>query len=270
MKKQIILSISILLFLLGCTPSNTKLVNEFVKAVNSHDIATLKDILSDDFIFKDSYSPDYNKDSVLNHHRNPDPEGYIRRIIRLTDSMDVITTKEEINSYMDSMLNVTPKYTVLNHYTFSKGKISSIVVDTVLNYNDYKIGWDRNIRAYFYFLEYVLSIPIETINENSYKQYLTEYTKLSENDRQEIFKYSQVQGEYVSKNSRYYRKLKFKGKSTVVVVDAIFGNSYPTSYVLDGKYIRISSDQSDLLFEIVDNNTLIGEGFAEGVYRKTK
>ena len=66
----------------------------------------------------------------------------------------------------------------------------------------------------------------------------------------------------------FYRKLIFKGRTTVVVVDAIFGISFPTSYILDGDFIRIQTDKSDLLLEIKDANMLLGEGWAVGTFNK--
>lgn len=66
----------------------------------------------------------------------------------------------------------------------------------------------------------------------------------------------------------FYRSLTFRGKSTVVIKDAIFGMTFSTSYERDENFIRIKTDKSDLLLEIVDGNTLVGEGFAEGNYIK--
>lgn len=44
--------------------------------------------------------------------------------------------------------------------------------------------------------------------------------------------------------------------------------SFPTSYERDENFIRIKTDKSDLLFEIKDEKTLVGEGFAEGSFVK--
>ena len=63
--------------------------------------------------------------------------------------------------------------------------------------------------------------------------------------------------------------LAFQGKRTVTIVDAIFGFPFSTSYELDEDIIKIKTDQGELLFVIKDNQTLLGEGFAKGTYRKT-
>lgn len=77
-----------------------------------------------------------------------------------------------------------------------------------------------------------------------------------------------LQGTYISNDNAFYRALTFRGKSTVVIKDAIFGMTFSTSYERDENFIRIKTDKSDLLLEIVDGNTLVGEGFAEGNYIK--
>jgi hypothetical protein len=49
----------------------------------------------------------------------------------------------------------------------------------------------------------------------------------------------------------------------------MMSEGFTTSYVRDGEYIRVTTDKSDLLIKIADENTLIGEGFAKGIYRKS-
>lgn len=96
------------------------------------------------------------------------------------------------------------------------------------------------------------------------EKYLKEYSLLSEKEI-EHFLISNLTGEYICKKG-LYNKLVFKGKSTVVVYG--MGIPYPTSYIVDEKYIRIKTDKSDLLLRIKDSKTLIGEGFAKGTFKK--
>ena len=91
---------------------------------------------------------------------------------------------------------------------------------------------------------------------------------LPASDRRTYRTYASLQGTYVSKNSTYYRKLTFRGKKTATIVDAFFGMSFTSSYEIDEDFVRIKTDKSDLLFEIKDNKTLIGEGFAKGTFTK--
>ncbi len=83
-------------------------------------------------------------------------------------------------------------------------------------------------------------------------------------------KESVLSGTCTSSDNPFYKSLTFKGKTTVVIKDAILGMDFPTSYERDENYIRIKTDKSDLLLEIVDSKTLVGEGFAEGVFTKNE
>ena len=44
--------------------------------------------------------------------------------------------------------------------------------------------------------------------------------------------------------------------------------SFASGYELDEDVIRVKTDKSDLLFVIKDSQTLVGEGFAKGTFRK--
>ena len=75
-----------------------------------------------------------------------------------------------------------------------------------------------------------------------------------------------LEGEYKNQGNGIYSAVEFKGKSTAVVKS--MGMTFPTSYDRDGKLIRLKTDKSDLLFIVKDSKTLVGEGFADGVYKK--
>ncbi len=75
-----------------------------------------------------------------------------------------------------------------------------------------------------------------------------------------------LEGEYKNLGNGIYSAIEFKGKSTALVKG--MGMTFPTSYERDGQIIRLKIDKSDLLFTVKDDKTLVGEGFAEGVYRK--
>ncbi len=75
-----------------------------------------------------------------------------------------------------------------------------------------------------------------------------------------------LEGEYKNQGNGIYSAVEFKGKSTAVVKS--MGMTFPTSYERDGKLIRLKTDKNDLLFTAKDSKTLVGEGFAEGVYKK--
>ena len=93
---------------------------------------------------------------------------------------------------------------------------------------------------------------------------------LPASDRRTYKTYASLQGIYVSKNCAFYRKLIFRGKKTATIVDAFWGMRFTSSYEVDDNYVRVKTDKSDLLFEIKDNKTLVGEGFVKGTFTKTK
>jgi len=78
----------------------------------------------------------------------------------------------------------------------------------------------------------------------------------------------QPEGTFVFQGKGLYKSLTFKGKRTVVIHDAIFGMDFPSEYDKDEEFLRVKTDKSDLLFEIISEDTIKGEGFAEGLYIK--
>lgn len=77
-----------------------------------------------------------------------------------------------------------------------------------------------------------------------------------------------INGKWESKDNPLYPILEFKGKSTVVI-KTIMG-PFASSYERDEEFIRVRTDKSDLLFEIVAEDSIIGSGFAKGVWIKEK
>lgn len=74
--------------------------------------------------------------------------------------------------------------------------------------------------------------------------------------------------ELVSPGGCIYNKIEFKGESTVIVHSSLFfAEAFTSSYVRDGEYIRIKTDQSDLLIKVVTQDSLVGEGYAKGIYK---
>lgn len=73
-------------------------------------------------------------------------------------------------------------------------------------------------------------------------------------------------GIWKSKDNPFYPVLEFKGKSTVLI-KTIMG-PFATSYERDEEFIRVKTDPSDLLFEVISEDSIIGSGFAEGLWIK--
>ena len=78
----------------------------------------------------------------------------------------------------------------------------------------------------------------------------------------------QPEGTFVIQGKGLYKSLTFKGKKTVVIRDAVFGMDFPSEYDKDEEFLRVKTDKSDLLSEIISEDTIKGEGFAEGLYIK--
>lgn len=76
-----------------------------------------------------------------------------------------------------------------------------------------------------------------------------------------------LEGTWESKDNSLYPKLSFKGKSTIVIT-TLFDMEVASSYERDETFLRVKTDQSDLLFEITATDTIIGCGFAKGTWIK--
>lgn len=77
-----------------------------------------------------------------------------------------------------------------------------------------------------------------------------------------------INGKWESKDNPFYPVLEFKGKSTVMI-NTILG-PIASSYERDEEFIRIRTDKSDLLLEVVSEDSIVGSGFAEGIWIKKK
>ena len=77
-----------------------------------------------------------------------------------------------------------------------------------------------------------------------------------------------INGKWESKDNPLYPILEFKGKSTIVI-KTIMG-PFASSYERDEEFIRVRTDKSDLLFEIVSEDSIKGSNFAKGIWIKNK
>ncbi len=257
-----------LLFIISCSKSNDQIIREFINHCNSYDKVNSSKYISENFKYIGindtlNYQEFIDRFDTLSMRED---KCYINSI----QDFDTIAIVDlNLADMFDSLLQVEPKLIQRRTMTIKAGKITSIQIDSSLNLNSYSQVFDVKKTAFLYFIENKHKQLDQVTFINNMKYYLSEFYNLSKVEKDDIFKYSSLIGTYVSNDNKYYKKLIFKGKTTVVVVDAIFGYSYPTSYVLDENFIRISTDQSDLLLEIVDNKTLVGEGFASGKFIKS-
>lgn len=99
-------------------------------------------------------------------------------------------------------------------------------------------------------------------SNSSEKQELPSAPVIVEIPKSEI----KLAGTWNSKNNPLYPILEFKGKSTVVL-KTIMG-PYATSYERDEEFIRVRTDKSDLLFEVISEDSIVGSGYAKGLWVK--
>ena len=89
-----------------------------------------------------------------------------------------------------------------------------------------------------------------------------------------VLRINTLKGTYISEDNPFYKIVTFKNNSDVEITSELgelFGISQVVSYKKEGKHVRITADgYTMLLFEIVDKDTLRGEGFARGTYVRQK
>lgn len=266
MKKNIIFLICVAL-LCSCHKRKSDIVEGFVDAKNSYASERISHFLAEDFRYYDGADtinkPDYLKNDTLKYLEVKS------EILKIQELDSIVATEEKIITIVDSLLKVTPCIVLKRTYRFSNDKLKSITVDSVMNLEEYSKDYAEKWNQFSFYINDQYDIEDDEELIINIKKYLAEYRNLPVSTKKKYKTYSNLQGTYVG-DSPFYKKLIFRGKKTVTIIDAIFGLPFATSYEIDENYIRIRTDKSDLLFEIKDSETLIGEGFANGVFRKTK
>ncbi|MBL3656696.1 hypothetical protein [Fulvivirga sediminis] len=252
----------------SCKPPKEDRVQSFVSALNNLELLKAQNMMSDRFIYTDSNGKKFSKteyleliDSLMSLNTS-----YNINSIHYEDS--VVKTKEKVTNLLDSILEVNPKIIQCVTYTLDEDRISKITMDSLINKNEYEESLNSNYIPFEFWVDDNYNVSGSSEIFKSLKKYLAEYSSMPPVERKNYRSYAYLQGTYISNDNRFYKKLEFKGRTTVVVIDAIFGLKYPTSYVLDNDFIRIQTDKSDLLLEIKDSNTLLGEGYAKGTYHR--
>ena len=262
MKKIILLSLFGMSIFSSCKQSKQDAVQNFISETNKFDKEKIGQLLSDNFIYS-SNTENLNKKDYLNNLDSLKKIEYNTAIINIRNLDSVIETDERVTNIIDSLLEVEPKIVQKKTYRFTEGKIKSITVDSTLNYDDYyKSLNDKTIPFYFYVQD---QHDIKDHKEiyKDIKKYLTEFIALPQSDRKKFRTYANLQGTFISHNN-FFHKLEFRGKKTVIISGWI-----ASSYEIDEQYIKIRTDKSDLLLEIKDSKTLIGEGWVTGTFVKS-
>ncbi|TKC04602.1 SH3 domain-containing protein [Pedobacter polaris] len=83
-----------------------------------------------------------------------------------------------------------------------------------------------------------------------------------------FIKEKSVSGKYLSTGDAEYQSLEFKSKNSVVIQDNYTDSLISTHYNIEGDMIKFKLQENTVLLLIRDNNTLIGEGFTRGTFKK--
>lgn len=266
--KRVVLFFVCATLLSSCHQNKLDIMKDYIDAINSYDSEKLNNILTDNFMYyggKDALNKtDYI--AIMDYEENI---GQKAIVLKMQDSDSIVKTEEKTITFVDSLLEVKPNPIRKRTYVFSDNKIKSIIRDTALYFDEYAKAHNEKIAPlYLYVLnQYNIQSDEKAFNENI-KKYVSEYVSLPASERKKYSSYAYLQGTYESDDCVFYKKLIFKGKRTVTIIDGLFGLPFATSYEIDENLIKIKTDKSDLLFEMKDGQTLIGEGFAKGTFKK--
>lgn len=264
--KKIISIFACTFLLISCHQSKEGIVKDLLEAENNFQIEKLSQFLTDSFV---CYGTDtLGKEAFLARlEANKLAECQIS-LLNIQDLDSIVKTEEQLSTIIDVPLEIAPLIVQKKTYRFSDNKLVSITFDSVLNLDEYTKSFDEKTIPFIFWVKDQYDIKDEMEILANIKKYLPKYTNLPISEKKQYKNYAHLQGTYVSKDCTLYKKLIFKGKRTVTIIDAIFGFPFATSYELDEDLVKIRTDQSDLLFEIKDSQTLIGEGFASGTFIK--
>ena len=248
----------------SCQPSKEDVVKNLLEAENSFNKEKVSQLIADDFMY---YGTDtINKEeyvSRLDNLKSIDCQG---EILSIQDLDSIVRTEEQMRNVADLLLDIHPLIVQRRTYRFADKKVQSITVDSVLNYEESQKETNEKWVPFVFYLYDKYGIEDWSKVTPDLKKYLSEYTALSISEKKQYKNYAFLQGTYESKDCVFYEKLIFRGKKTVTIIDAIFGSPFSTSYELDEDIVKVRTDRGDLLFNIKDSKTLIGEGFAGGTF----
>jgi hypothetical protein len=77
-----------------------------------------------------------------------------------------------------------------------------------------------------------------------------------------------VSGKYVTDADAQYQSFDFKSKDSVVIHDSYLDSLSTSHYTIEGDMVKFKQQENTFMLMIRDNNTLIGEGFTKGIFRK--
>ncbi|WP_443946313.1 SH3 domain-containing protein [Pedobacter sp. AW1-32] len=77
-----------------------------------------------------------------------------------------------------------------------------------------------------------------------------------------------ISGVYRGDQGAQFKSFDFKSKDSVTVTDSYTDSLFTSHYTIDGDLIKLYQEQNSILLVIRDENTLVGEGFTKGTFKK--
>jgi hypothetical protein len=83
-----------------------------------------------------------------------------------------------------------------------------------------------------------------------------------------LFTQKAVSGKYTSTEDLQYQTFEFKSKDSVVVLDTYADSVFTAKYTVQDDMVKFKQQENTFILMIRDNNTLVGEGFTKGIFKK--
>ena len=253
--------------LISCKRNSTEIVSDYFNSINSKDTSKLSLILGEKFKTTFDNTP-LNKISFKRFISEGFEYDQIFEIIKTTDRDSLIEVKVKYKQPLDSLFLIKALPEVDYKFFIKDSKIYQIDSKSdQLTLEQHKKEFNRKYFGVLYYLmdNNLLDDNVTKKNVDDYiKKYYSKFTSENKETQEKYFNTAFLRGTYECKKC-IYGNIEFKGLSTCMVL-----GFYGTSYVVDENYIRIKTDKGDLILKIKDENTLIGEGWAEGIYKKIK
>lgn len=77
-----------------------------------------------------------------------------------------------------------------------------------------------------------------------------------------------VSGKYINTGDGDYSSFEFKPSNEVIIEDSYTDTLITTKYTVEGDMIKFKQQENTIMLLIRDNNTLVGEGFTRGTFKK--
>lgn len=262
--KYIVIIIALILFV-GCSKSRTELVQNYFEALKTCDTSSLRDCLSQDFVETTDDTILYINDYINLKCKKEKVADYYK-VLNINNQDSIILVNYKCYDLLDSAIGVKTLPEYVAKFKIKNDKICQLKIENN-NYKEYVTEHGKRLSAILYFFDDKGMLD-STFDKTNYIKFILEninkFNSSDQETKEDYIKTSFLRGIYKCDNC-IYKEVEFKGKSTCLILGV-----YGTSYEIDENYIRVKTDKGDLLFKIIDDKTLEGEGWAEGNYKKVE